>query len=141
MRVRFFGEPWGEGGRAPICDDDAYRIPVPVGEKCIECTKPFTERDRGVVTACSAGIWGHWFLELPPDEGYEHQGGTFPVCGYHLLCWLEVVFGGVMSEHVIARMNFKVDDDDPVRQDVSDDVNVRPGTGWEDEDGESAGQE
>ena len=165
MRVRFFGEPWGsEGQRAPICEDDTYRIPVPVGEKCIECTKAFVESDHGVVTACSAGVWGHFFIEIgkhphpAPDLEYEVPAGRYSVCAYHLLCWLEVVFGNELSEIVTKRMDFKIDDDDPVRQDVSDDANVTPGSGWvildgqdrlraieklesEGEDGEAAGQE
>lgn len=130
MRVRWFGEPWGQGGRATICEDDTYKIKVPVGAKCIECTQPFKKTDRGVVTGCSTGIWGHWFLEIEADPEYEIPAGTYAVCGYHLKCWLEVVFGGVLSERVLARMNYKVEDDDPVVRDVSDDANVTPGRGW-----------
>ena len=45
---RWFGEPWPRPDwRAPVCEDDALRIPVPVGETCYLCVKPIEETDRG----------------------------------------------------------------------------------------------
>lgn len=46
---RWFGEPWPSADRrAPICDDDAERIAVPVGEPCLWCTEAIAATDRGV---------------------------------------------------------------------------------------------
>lgn len=45
----WFGEPWpSEDQRAPVCEDDDYRVPVPVGELCSICAKPFVDTDRGI---------------------------------------------------------------------------------------------
>lgn len=47
--MNWFGEPWPRADwRAPICEDDAKRIPVPVGEACVLCEEPIEENDRGV---------------------------------------------------------------------------------------------
>lgn len=48
---RWFGEPWPrENFRAPVCEDDSLRIPVPVGETCYLCTTEIGENDRGQET-------------------------------------------------------------------------------------------
>jgi hypothetical protein len=47
MRIRIFGRPWG----APVCED-APRVEVPVGQKCLWCQDPIEEGDSGVVTFC-----------------------------------------------------------------------------------------
>lgn len=37
----WFGEPWPQPDfRAPICQDDRLRVPVPVGERCSYCDEP-----------------------------------------------------------------------------------------------------
>jgi hypothetical protein len=137
MRVRWFGEPWGISGRAPICEDE-YHIATPVGTKCLECTKLIGERDQGVVTACSPGIWGSWVLTIVvhPDDvslayGVDYPGTEVQVCSYHLHCWLKEVVGGVMSEKILARMEYRVGDDEIVPvQSPGLEEDATPGRGW-----------
>lgn len=98
MRVRWFGESWG----APVCDP-LFHVPVDVvvGSKCVECKGVITERDHGVVTACSIGVWGSWRLEVTENVDDElDEVGWWPVCSYHLHCFLGVVVGGVPEPHV-----------------------------------------
>jgi hypothetical protein len=48
---RWFGEPWPRADyRAPVCEDDDLRIPVPVGETCYLCDTLIVETDRGQET-------------------------------------------------------------------------------------------
>lgn len=48
MTIRWFGEPWpSEQLRAPLCENDAYRIVTPVGAMCIHCRELIEEGDRG----------------------------------------------------------------------------------------------
>lgn len=54
MSNTWFGEPWPSADyRAPICEDDNLRIPVPVGEFCVWCQEPIVENDRGT---CMMGM-------------------------------------------------------------------------------------
>jgi hypothetical protein len=47
--MNWFGPPWpSAAARAPVCVDDADRIPTPVGEKCLYCREPIGPDDRGV---------------------------------------------------------------------------------------------
>lgn len=117
MRVRFFGAPWpSEERRAPICSSDVWKVQVEsvAGNRCIQCENVITERDRGVITACTSRIWGHFWLDLPGFEADgDHDGepaGTYPVAAYHLLCWLKEVVGGEMSEKVASRMRLNPGD-------------------------------
>lgn len=49
---RWWGEPWpSEHLRAPVCEDDALRVPVPVGEPCLWCEEAIKSGDRGEETA------------------------------------------------------------------------------------------
>ena len=111
MHVRWFGEPWGKGGRAPVCEDDRYRVPIEevAGRKCLHCSGLITESDRGVITACSTGIWGYFWLDSrgveDPETGEIEKAGEYSVCAYHLTCWLEEVVGGEMSATIINRMD------------------------------------
>ncbi len=84
MRVRWFGEPWPLGDlRAPICDDDDYRIAAPVGEKCIDCDKPIEADDRGIVMAASPEIGGAFVLVV---DGTERT-----VAANHIDCFINSV--------------------------------------------------
>jgi hypothetical protein len=48
--MRWWGDPWpSEELRAPICMDDAERVPTPVGEPCLWCSELIVEGDRGEV--------------------------------------------------------------------------------------------
>jgi len=120
MHVRWFGQSWG----APVCDPD-YETEVPVGTKCLECTKVIGLNDRGVVTACSDAIWGHWSMKI--------NGVKVTCCSYHLVCWLDQVIGGEMSHKIRSRMGRNRSMVDPEFQEaasVSDDEDVVPGRGW-----------
>jgi len=47
--MKWFGEPWPSAElRAAVCEDDAQRIPTPVGEECTLCTQEIMQDDRGV---------------------------------------------------------------------------------------------
>lgn len=52
----WFGEPWPEDwrehGRAPVCADDAERVPVPVGEPCLHCVEVIGPSDQGTLMPC-----------------------------------------------------------------------------------------
>ncbi len=127
MQVRWFGDSWG----APICDPD-YKIDRPVGTKCLECARPITGRDRGVVTACSSNIWGSW--------NFPVEGGSYRVASYHLTCFLDQVIGGEWSTKMLSRMNGPQREtlgtdgvldnvpDDP--EQVEDVEEPQPGRGW-----------
>jgi hypothetical protein len=44
----WFGDPWPtELLRAPVCEDDTQRVPVPVGATCFWCDDLIDEDDRG----------------------------------------------------------------------------------------------
>ena len=46
----WFGEPWPSAElRAPICEDDAQRVLVPVGRPCVHCDEEIVSGDRGEV--------------------------------------------------------------------------------------------
>ncbi len=120
MHIRWFGEPWNN----TLCAETEYQIPAPVESKCIECTRPIEEKDRGVVTACSPSIWGSWDLLV------DNQSRS--VCSYHLLCFLEQVVGGEPSYRVRQRMNFKVTDD--FAKEKESFVEPERGRGWRDRD-------
>lgn len=119
MRIRFFGDPWPhEERRAPICDDDRWKVDVEeiVGQRCIECSEPIKANQRGVVTACSMRIWGHFWLVVTKYEEDAQTGPPngekmkVPVAAYHLSCWLREVVGGVMSERIQERMHLRPGD-------------------------------
>lgn len=94
MRVHFFGEPWPTADeRAPICEDDAYRVDVPVGHRCIRCEKGFDVADRGIMTAATP--------DLPLTWTTTKIGGLpRTVCAYHLGCFLIETLGPDVSRVV-----------------------------------------
>ena len=73
--MKWFGEPWPRADlRAAACEDDADRIPVPVGRDCLYCCcRPITEGDRGVMLP---------YLSINPEPPNDH-----PV---HLECMLRM---------------------------------------------------
>lgn len=47
--MNWWGEPWPHPDwRAPVCEDDALRIPAPLGAPCMQCGELITETDSGV---------------------------------------------------------------------------------------------
>lgn len=117
MRVRWFGESW----RAPICEPE-YQVIVPVGTKCLECTKPIKASSQGLITSCSPSIWGSWMMQVDDVD--------VTVCSYHLHCWLKEVVGGEMSAKILARMDYRVTDDEIVPVQSPGAETVEPGRGW-----------
>lgn len=84
--MRWFGEPWPTTElRAPVCEDDAYRVVVPIGKPCLACEKPIKLGDQGIVTAASQGIKGSFVL----GEDIYHR----TVAAYHLECFLRSILG------------------------------------------------
>ena len=80
--MKWFGEPWPSAElRAPVCEDDADRMPVPVGELCERCRLMIQPTDRGVAIPFLTGI-----LAL---EVY-----------HHIRCFLAGVVGDEMAEHL-----------------------------------------
>lgn len=64
---QWFGEPWPSAElRAPVCDDDALRVPTPVGEGCMWCLEEIGAEDRGVVVPCVEMRLGRQVVELRP---------------------------------------------------------------------------
>lgn len=50
--MKWFGEPWPSAElRAAVCEDDANRVPTPVGEDCTLCTEQIMQDDQGVILA------------------------------------------------------------------------------------------
>lgn len=46
----WFGDPWPSADyRAPVCEDDADRVPAPIGETCLHCREGITGEDRGIL--------------------------------------------------------------------------------------------
>lgn len=66
--MNWFGDPWPrDEGRAPVCEDDALRVPVPEGERCTMCREPVTADDRGVVLP-------HMAADRSVTQGFVHLG-------------------------------------------------------------------
>lgn len=74
----WFGEPWpSHTMRAPVCEDDAERVEVPVGRPCVLCDEPIGDGDSGTLMAARNPVTGQW--------------GPEPV---HRECSLREVLGG-----------------------------------------------
>jgi len=64
--MQWFGEPWPSAElRAPVCEDDAERVPPPPpGEECALCGNPIEAGSQGVViphiTADRTSPWISW---------------------------------------------------------------------------------
>lgn len=77
----WWGEPWpSEHLRAPVCEDDSERVPVPVGLPCLACRELIREGERGTVTSA-----------LVDGEGGWPEATAAPI---HVECSLRTVIGG-----------------------------------------------
>lgn len=71
--MKWFGSPWpSEELRAPVCEDDADRVPPPPpGEDCILCGQVIEEGAQGVMmphlTADKTSPWISWY-----EARYSH---------------------------------------------------------------------
>jgi hypothetical protein len=117
MHIRWFGRPWGTANqRAPICEDDAYEIEVPVDTICLVCKNPIIETSRGLVTAASPAIENSWTLET--------EEGDYPVVSYHAKCFF--------SETIGTSIGYVIHDDEfeMVQLKEPEDETVQIGRGW-----------
>lgn len=73
----WFGEPWGAGGPAPVCDDPAERVETPVGVDCLWCDEPIEDGDSGIITP------------------YVDAATNVHRAALHVECHLRQVIGGV----------------------------------------------
>jgi hypothetical protein len=123
VKIRWFGDPWpSEEHRAAVCESDADLTLVPLGHTCIECTKPFKESDRGVITVCSPRIWGGFDLMV--------LGNTIRVCAYHLSCWLSLVVGDELTHEVLSRMPGRQDEIQTTLSGLGGEESVDEVGGW-----------
>lgn len=74
--TKWFGEPWPSADqRAPVCADDADRVPTPVGKMCGKCEKHIWNGDQGVVI---------------PGMGVQTP--------FHKDCFLEMIIGPIAAQ-------------------------------------------
>lgn len=79
---QWFGEPWPRADfRAPVCEDDALRIPTPVGSTCLLCEQLIDEGDRGTQTGY-VGLDGR-------------QKMVSHICYVHTECTLRSILGNL----------------------------------------------
>lgn len=72
----WWGDPWpSDKLRAPVCEDDALRVSVPVGYDCTLCGEPIEAGDRGISMM-----------------GIDADGQTVPV-QEHIECQMRHVMG------------------------------------------------
>ena len=63
--MNWFGEPWPSAElRAPVCEDDAERIPTPVDASCIWCGEAIALGDRGEAFPGIVDAGGEWVTEV-----------------------------------------------------------------------------
>lgn len=73
-RTKWFGEPWPRPDwRAPICEDDADRIPIPVGTPCYRCGELIDEDDQGTASPGWIGMGANDKPEWHPEPLYDHK--------------------------------------------------------------------
>jgi len=84
-RVHWFGAPWpSEALRAPICEDDRYRIEIPVGASCCHCGELIDTDNQGVRYSCT--------IVLAEVTGQPVAG---PIPYAHVECNLRCVTGNM----------------------------------------------
>lgn len=87
--MKWFGEPWpSPERRAPVCEDDADRIDVPVGKPCERCQRVFEPADRGVAIP---------FVTRGLDWGTAQVQETY----HHAKCFLATVLGDASAEQIM----------------------------------------
>jgi hypothetical protein len=92
--MRWFGEPWPRADfRAPVCEDDAEQMPVPVGKPCAGCGQPINTESRGVE------IPGY----LPGRDASGMKILEFNFAYFHARCFLAEVVGDRMALEIVAR--------------------------------------
>lgn len=93
MKMRWFGEPW----RAPLCEDENLRVPVPLGYRCAYCDVKFEQDDQGVVMANTGPRLDDTSYTLILDEELAQTGvpgriqNAQQVIGQHLECFLDAL--------------------------------------------------
>jgi hypothetical protein len=58
--MKWFGTPWPAPVlRAPVCENDADRVPIPAGDECLFCHETIQPADRGVVIPLMGTVLSH----------------------------------------------------------------------------------
>lgn len=66
-RGAWFGEPWPDAThRAPVCDDDTCRVPVPVGQTCLLCSEVIQDGNRGTFMGAVIEVDGNYLAGTSP---------------------------------------------------------------------------
>lgn len=93
MRTRWFGEPWPSAElRAPVCEDDTLRVPVPLGYHCQHCIRAFADDDQGIVMAYTGPIVDDIVFTVAVDDGTPLAHSQLVVAA-HLECFLRSILG------------------------------------------------
>jgi hypothetical protein len=76
--VKWFGEPWPSADcRAPVCEDDADRVPPPPpGEECLLCGEGFAPDAQGVRMP-------HLMADRHAEDRYTHIQCLIKNVGWH----------------------------------------------------------
>lgn len=115
--MRWFGQPWPAASyRAPICEDDQYEAPTPVGQRCIYCPDPITDGDRGVLMGAShdeafSKDSPAFIFELnDPEDPNPVYLGHVPVFACHIDCLIRSTVGPDLA-HVVPLPRQPTDED------------------------------
>ncbi len=82
--TRWFGEPWpSEAFRAPVCADDADRVPVPVSGVCLFCEELVDEDDQGTM------------MPFTTAEDFVNRRGITGFHPLHVECLIRQTLGPV----------------------------------------------
>ena len=67
--MQWFGEPWPSAElRAPVCEDDNDRVPVPIEAQCLFCGKDIVTGQAGI----SGLVLPHINADGSRDKRYSH---------------------------------------------------------------------
>lgn len=91
MKLRWFGEPWPLPERAPVCEDDAYRVSEPIGKACLYCPEPIHEGQRGVLMAATPDVPGRFVTGITDPDTRESRSVYVVAC--HIDCLAGAILG------------------------------------------------
>lgn len=85
--IRWFGPPWPRANyRAPVCEDDTYRVPTPVDTQCHLCTEAILEGENGTSMPYYDGKTVTWI--------YQHRE-----CGLRTVLGCSAKLRGLPCDH------------------------------------------
>jgi hypothetical protein len=101
VRVRWFGRPWPDDEyRAPVCDDDYYRVDTPVGQSCLWCPDLVAEHDRGVLMAADGDFPETFIIRLAEKDS---SPALWNVGAVHIDCLVRITLGPELAKRVAPR--------------------------------------